>query len=517
MGLVLMPSEIKTNMKMLQSYLESETERYQNVREKVYEYSVNEELTTESYQKSKELMDVCYQLIADGMNAVGESIRGDIDTIRGRIGDEYLNEDLLIMQIERLRAQCEQYEAKIRSLESKKFLLVAVGVTGFHGIIAHYKEMIENLKEQIAVLQKKLEFLENVEESTANLFQSAIGLLAALQNVIADGGVNVDAYNVLYEKLGLPVITEEVKRLIEMEKFRKDLIEQGFPEGYMHYLMILHEKYPEWKFQAVITEIDYRDFLEAQFIGKVKCAEKEKYCDKNIFSTEKSGKYYEANREAVRFFSNPYSLLQTESEAGYENAIQFLKVDQKLPQEYIDMMVPKILLIDEALASEKEERIIEAIKTVDCGVNPVALAAIYAAESGPKGEDYNGKAVYNVFNIGGTTGREAARRYAYDHEWFSLEACLEGSKSTLEEYINVGQDTLYAMDWNYVQYETDKPIVHQYSTLVNDAEDKALNICKRKGKKLDLHQEFIFKIPVYENVLTYGDEKYGAFPDPNKQ
>jgi len=501
MGLVLMPNEIKMNMSTLRIYLESATRRYQNVREKVYEYSVNEELTTESYQKSKELMDVCYQLIADGMNAVGESIRGDIDTIRGRIGDEYLNEDILKAQINMLRVQCEQYEAKIRSLQTKKSYASGSSV---QGLIESYRAIIENLKEQIAVLQEKLNFLYEVRDSTANLFQSAIGLLAALRNVIADGGVNVDAYNVLYEKLGLPVITEEVKRLVEMEEFRKDLIEQGFPEGYMHYLMILHEKYPEWKFEAVITGIDYGEFARFQESSKVKCGDynnRPKYCTELDFKKEDDPKYHDANSEAIFFFMNPYSMLQLVRD-DYTNAMQFLVADQELPESYIDKVLPAIL-------SKEDEAVISAIKNADSCVNPVFMAAVYSVEDGPKGEEYNGETIYNFFNIGADNGRGDARQYAYDQKWYTLEDCLKGSEEVFQKYLNRGQDTLYAMTWDFNSYMSGDDL-KQFSTLVNDAEDKAISMCKRGDDQFNLHYEFTFKIPVYENV-----EKYGALSDPN--
>lgn len=32
----------------------------------------------------------------------------------------------------------------------------------------------------------------------------------------------------------------------------------------------------------------------------------------------------------------------------------------------------------------------------------------------------------------------------------------------------------------------------------------------------NLQYEFVFSIPVYENIPTYNNEEYAAFPDPNK-
>lgn len=85
-----------------------------------------------------------------------------------------------------------------------------------------------------------------------------------------------------------------------------------------------------------------------------------------------------------------------------------------------------------------------------------------------------------------------------------------------QKYLDNGQDTLYALDWDFQTY-ADSGNVKQYATLVNDAENKAICMSKDKGVMFELNQNFTFKIPVYENIPTYGDGDYGAFPDPNKK
>lgn len=188
MGLILAPDEIKTNMEVLRSYLNSMTECYQNVLERVYEYYDEEDIDTESFRESKNQMAICYRLIAEGMVSVQESVTGDIDTLLGCIGDEYLDEDELNEQIEKLQAQCEQYEQKIKNMQVMKFFL---GVISVRGVIENYQKMIENWIEEIAILQEKLFFLREVEDSTVNLFQMAMGSLTTVQNAIRDAGVNV--------------------------------------------------------------------------------------------------------------------------------------------------------------------------------------------------------------------------------------------------------------------------------------------------------------------------------------
>lgn len=292
--------------------------------------------------------------------------------------------------------------------------------------------------------------------------------------------------------------------------FENDLREKGFPEGYIKYLIILHEKFPKWEFEPVITNIDYEEFRNYQIDNEEKCADSIKYpvyCSDKRFLGETDPKYYVATLEAITFFSHPYSMLQTD-QGSYENALQFLKADQELPQEYVDKVV-------DAMLNGRDAHIISLIKNSDSCVNPVFMASIYGVESGPAGEIYNGKKVYNLFNIGAYSGREDSKEYAYTHQWFTPEKCIEESEEIFQDFLDRGQDTLYALDWDYATFGLDGT-VNQYATLVNDAEDKAIMMSKKGSDIFDLNQEFIFSIPIYENIPTYNNKENEAFPDPNK-
>lgn len=89
-----------------------------------------------------------------------------------------------------------------------------------------------------------------------------------------------------------------------VDDFEEYLIIQGFPEGYRKYLMILHEKYPEWQFEAIETKVDYQEFVNFQINNDMKCAENSNpnYCTNRRFTGEKSPIYYIANSDAITFF-----------------------------------------------------------------------------------------------------------------------------------------------------------------------------------------------------------------------
>ena len=289
-----------------------------------------------------------------------------------------------------------------------------------------------------------------------------------------------------------------------MENFRSEMRAKGFPDTYIDYLEVLHEKYPLWEFEADITGVSYTEFLDYQVNNETKCAREGVYATNKVFKVEKA--YNVASYDAIRFFSHPYSMLQDDPyNKNFQNAMQFFRIDQPLPKEFVEEVVPIIL-------KGKDEDFINAVINSSSCVNPFFMASVALNENGPVGEDCNGKKVYNYFNIGGDSGREAARQYAYNQGWFTMEACMAGSEKEFQEYINSGQITLYKMDWDYEGYKTGN--VFQYATLVNDAEDKAIGLCKKDGEIFDLNQPFVFSIPVYTDIPVYNDE-HPAFIDPN--
>lgn len=193
MGLILAPDEIKTNVNTLSSYLNSMAERYRNVQERVHEYHDEEELDAESWNESQNRLDIFYNLTAESMLSVQESIINDIDMLTGCIGDEYLDEDELNRQIERLREQCLAYEERIEEWNRMGFVFSDARCAGCIGDLTEiYREAIENMKEQIAVLQEKLIFLHESEDLTVNLFQSVTGMILTIRNAISEGSVSVN-------------------------------------------------------------------------------------------------------------------------------------------------------------------------------------------------------------------------------------------------------------------------------------------------------------------------------------
>ncbi len=308
---------------------------------------------------------------------------------------------------------------------------------------------------------------------------------------------------IYFEDNGQEVKKSQEKLLKEYE-YRKELRDKGFPDGYIRYLEALHKEHSSWVFEPVITNVDYQEFLAYQVDNKIKCAQDPKYQSNEVFQVE--SQYMVATEDAVRYFSHPYSLLQILPYTENLNILQFLDGKQELPEELVDEIVDSVL-------RDYDQTLIEAVKNSNTCVNPVFMACIILGEGGPNGKKYNGQKVYNLFNMGANGGLADSLKYAYDKTWFTEEACINGSDEVFQSYLDRGQDTLYSLDWDYQAF-VDNREVKQYATLVNDAENKAINLQVKDHNRFVLDYELIFNIPVYENIPEYSDEE-PAFPDPN--
>lgn len=234
MGLILAPNEIKTNMENLRSYLENMAECYKNVQEKVHEYYSEEQLVAESWLESQYRMEICYLLIAENMTSVQENIIDDIAALYDYIGDEYLDEDELNAQIERLEAQCQSYEERITEINSMSAVLPSAGcVADMASTIGIYQEAINTIKEKIAILKEKLIFLHEAEDLTVNLFQSATDLLTTVRDAINDGGISINGGNSLPDSPGwLTVLSgkDEDSLVIENIEVNGRVVDQIIPK-----------------------------------------------------------------------------------------------------------------------------------------------------------------------------------------------------------------------------------------------------------------------------------------------
>lgn len=209
--------------------------------------------------------------------------------------------------------------------------------------ISILEEYISEIETDIRIFDAKKRRLYSIENNTRNLFESASRLLVAVKYAIRDAGVEITGEGNLSNGKWRTTISDAYEKA---DSFRIDLRLQGFPEEYVECLMELHKKYPEWKFEAVVTGIDYQEFVDYQMNYKTKCVDINdedivEYSTGIDYEAEKATKYKEVSREGIIQFSNPCNIIR-QAKDDYKCMIQFLEVDQEILQEYVDVAIPKI-------------------------------------------------------------------------------------------------------------------------------------------------------------------------------
>ena len=142
-------------------------------------------------------------------------------------------------------------------------------------------------------------------------------------------------------------------------------------------------------------------------------------------------------------------------------------------------------------------------------ISPYHLASRMIQEQGngtplSDGYNYNGRIVYNLFNIGatGSTNEEIWQNgaaYAYNNHWTSPELCIEGSARFLSrDYISIGQSTLYYQKYDLIG----ELYTHQYMTNIRAANDEGQRVAKEYKANGLIDLPFEFTIPVFENMPT---------------
>lgn len=205
------------------------------------EFSGNEELVGNSYNKMKEQLGVHHQLAVHGAEQAKESIEGDLSILEGTIGTEYLDEDMLLEQIRELEAECRGYEDTIEWLTALCRSSV-IGLIGYFlvPLIEMNRRLLARTEEEIRKLKEKVELIYDIDDWTAGLFLSASDWYGAVYNAMNDlqvritevgtisGGSWMDLLRTSYEnKVGTltgidRLLSEEGSEVLELSYTDKD-------------------------------------------------------------------------------------------------------------------------------------------------------------------------------------------------------------------------------------------------------------------------------------------------------
>lgn len=360
-----------------------------------------------------------------------------------------------------------------------------------------------------------------------------------------------------YTKSGF-VYSERVE-IVEIyvvdQAFEDWMTEQGFPESYKFGLRNIHLLYPNWKFYADHTGLDFNAAVKAENGGV-----NNKYVHVNSDSSLKSyekgaynwgtGKWVDGEDsnwirttdQVIAYYLDPRNFLDitnvfmfaNESFNAEKEDLDFVK--NAVKGTFMDAVLPEYASKAETEQKTYAEAILEAAQ--QSGVSTATIVALIRQEQGTDGKgslisgnyiykefDKNGALIkevkdfigyYNFFNIGAYAEPDkgfptAAYRglwwakgagsgaTTYNRPWNTREkAIIGGAVWYGGNYVSVGQNTIYYKNFNVYKNTKYDVYTHQYATNIEDSKGKGSMMAQGMSGIVD--GEIIFHIPVYKNM-----------------
>lgn len=303
------------------------------------------------------------------------------------------------------------------------------------------------------------------------------------------------------------------------DKYYKNLIKAGFPESYAQPLSVLHAQYPNWKFEPVLTGLNWSDVIaEESKLGRNLVQKSGNDAQKstaagaydwqtNFWYGFDGASWVCASEEMISYAMDPRNFL----DAGHIFQFESLEYQSYQTQKGTAQLLENTFMAGNYKDADKVTRnysktFLEIGKSL--GVSPYHLAARCKQEQGTKGTSdsisgtYKGyKNYFNYFNIrayaaNGKTAVENGLIYAKSQGWNTRYKSIQGGSAVVaNNYVLKGQNTIYFEKFNVVN--TSNLYGHQYMTNVQAAVSEGKS--SRKAYS-DLQQAFVFRIPVYNNM-----------------
>lgn len=328
--------------------------------------------------------------------------------------------------------------------------------------------------------------------------------------------------------------------------FEKEMLAKGFNESYLSALKNLHEKHPNWIFNALKTNLDYNEAVRNETIGEISLIngpdeslrKKDEYG--NYIESVKEKGWYQASAGAVSYYMDPRNFLTDEGIFMFEN-LQYNKNVQT--QDTVKSITANTFM-------NTNEYLNYFMKAAEkSGASPTYLASRVKQEKGANGStgvdgakftfskdyecinryrnsdnwtilnncgtDTSYSGIYNFYNIGAygsyqspvirgliwANGGYDGSVTSYMRPWNSKEkAIIGGSLYIVNGYISVNQHTLYLQKFNVSPNALNSTYTHQYMSNIKAPVSEALTMYKSYKKNDLLDKTYEFLIPVYENM-----------------
>ena len=314
-----------------------------------------------------------------------------------------------------------------------------------------------------------------------------------------------------------------------------------FPDDYKAQLRALHEKYPNWQFEAVKTGLEWSDVVKNESkvgrnlvaktsIASWKSTEPQAYnWASNTWYGFDGGSWAAASTELIQYYLDPRNVLDD------SGIFQFETLEFK---DYQNVDGVKNALAGTFMAGDYSDTDGETRSYASTffeagqnyGINPYHLASRAVQEQGVLGRSQSiaGNVsglenLFNYFNIGafaanGNSATINGLYYAagadenYLRPWNSRYKSINGSaKYIADKYVSVGQNTLYFQKFNVVNSKNGI-YSHQYMSNIVAASYESARLKKAYS---DLNTKLIFRIPVYNNMPSAKCVKPTSDSNPN--
>ena len=314
-----------------------------------------------------------------------------------------------------------------------------------------------------------------------------------------------------------------------------------FPDDYKAQLRALHEKYPNWQFEAVKTGLEWSDVVKNESkvgrnlvaktsIASWKSTEPQAYnWASNTWYGFDGGSWAAASTELIQYYLDPRNFLDD------SGIFQFETLEFK---DYQNVDGVKNALAGTFMAGDYSDTDGETRSYASTffeagqnyGINPYHLASRAVQEQGVLGRSQSiaGNVsglenLFNYFNIGafaanGNSATINGLYYAagadenYLRPWNSRYKSINGSaKYIADKYVSLGQNTLYFQKFNVVNSKHGI-YSHQYMSNIVAASYESARLKKAYS---DLNTKLIFRIPVYNNMPSAKCVKPTSDSNPN--
>ena len=325
------------------------------------------------------------------------------------------------------------------------------------------------------------------------------------------------------------------------KEYEQELKKLGFPDSYIPYLTKLHEDHPSWVFNPIKTKVEFNNF--------VKIETRKNYINNTYLNSIVDPLYqlgpsnetgWSISTDAVNaFFLDPRNFL-TESfifmferlNYDYKNEDKTtLNKDSEQTKYYYEIISS---LLSSSYANTDDYKYWFIGAGFKENINPVYLTSLSYQEgpmSNPNnpsilgthstkyitgGNYYDVNGYYNFFNIhaywhGENSPTTSALAYAcgakcsfnnnYGQPWDTREkAIYGGAKWIAEDYIAVGQNTMYFKKFNSSPTSNFATGTHQYQTNVTAPCSESVKEYEAYTKTGSMDNAFVFDIPIYENM-----------------